>query len=193
MVSNPTARERRQSGVRDQTAVIIDSVEPDSPAEGVLQVGDVVTQLGGQTVLDSDSFVRLIGELPVGRPIPIELRRNGKAISLDVTTRKRQLPSVAVTRDTQRLRWRGMLLGPIPANWDFSGPRPARGVMVLGVDVNSPAVKEGIQAGAVITAIGGRQVADVVELQRIINEIPPEQWHVEIAGGSNAAVASGSP
>jgi S1-C subfamily serine protease len=88
-----------------------------------------------------------------------------------------------------------MLLGPIPADWDFAGgKRPQSGLMVLGVDSMSPAGKEGIQSGAVITSIAGRPVADVVELQRIINDVPPDQWSIELhgVGAPAAAMASSS-
>lgn len=191
MVSNPTARERRSGGISEPVGVIIDSVEPSSPAAGLLKTGDLLVRIDGTFIHDSDHFVRLIGELAVCRPTPVEVRRDGKKLAIDIATRKRQLPSVAVTRENQRFRWRGMLLGPIPANWDFSGPRPETGVMVLGVEAGSPAVKEGFQAGAVITAISGKNVADVIELQRVVNDIPPEQWRIETAGGPNPAVASG--
>ena len=195
MVSNPTARERRNAGADSEGGVIVDSVEPSAPAAGALKVGDFVTTIDGVRVTDSDHFVRLVGELPVGRAKPMAVRRDGKVVTLQVATRKRQLPVVAVTRENQRFRWRGMLLGPIPANWDF-GPatkRPDKGVMVLGIDANSPAVKDGVQAGAVITGIAGRTVADVLELQKVLNDLPPEQWRIDLLGGSTgAAVASGN-
>ena len=196
MVSNPTARERRGAGADGAEGVIIDSVETGSPAASALKTGDFVCKIDGQAVTDSDQFVRLIGEVPVGRPTPLVLRRDGKPMTVEVATRKRQLPAAAVTRENQRFRWRGMLLGPIPANWEYGSKekRPAGGVMVLGIDASSPAVKEGIQAGAVITAIGGRAVASIVDVQRVINDVPPEQCRIDLLNGgpSGAAVASGN-
>jgi serine protease Do len=186
MVSNPTARERRGAGAEAaEGGVIIDSVETGSPATVALKTGDFVTRINGQAVTDSDQFVRLIGEVPVGRPTPVVLRRDGKLQTVQVETRKRQLPTVAVTRENQRFRWRGMLLGPIPANWDFgSTKRPAGGIMVLGIDATSPAVKEGIQAGTVITAIGGRAVASVSDVQKVVNDMPPELCRIDLMGGA---------
>ena len=178
----------------DAGGVIIDSVESGSPANGALKTGDFVTRINGQAVTDSDQFVRLIGEVPVGRPTPVVLRRDGKVQTVQVETRKRQLPTVAVTRENQRFRWRGMLLGPIPANWDFGNTkRPAAGIMVLGIDATSPAVKEGIQAGAVITSIGGRAIASVIDVQKVINDVPPEQCRIGLLGGAptGAVAASG--
>jgi len=38
-------------------------------------------------------------------------------------TQRRELASLGVTRESRRMRWRGMLLGPIPAQWDFGGAK----------------------------------------------------------------------
>jgi serine protease Do len=191
MVSNPTARERRGAGVSEEIGVVIDSVENNSPAQNALKVGDYVCRIDGQPVRDSDHFVRVVGELPVNRATPIALRREGKTCTVEISTRKRQLPSVAVTRENQRFRWRGMLLGPIPANWDVGGKRPDKGVMVISLDPTSPAIKDGIQVGSVITSIAGRAVTDVIELQRVVNEIPPDQWRVELFGTPTGAMMAG--
>src|SRR5206468_3126111 len=87
------------------------------------------------------------------------------------TTRERKLANNGVTRESRRFRWRGMLLGPIPARWDF-GPgnkRPEGGMLVIGIDPKSPFVKEGVAAGSVITSISGVKLNDVTDLQRVVN------------------------
>ena len=76
-----------------------------------------------------------------------------------------------------------MLLGPIPARWDFPpGKRPEGGLMVIGIDPKSPFVREGVAQGSIITSIAGVRVSDVTELQRIVNDVPPEQIALEVAG-----------
>jgi serine protease Do len=194
MVSTPTARERHDAGVAGEVGVIVDSVEKDSPAGDVLKVGDVLTNLNGQIVRDSDQFVRIIGAMPVDRPTRLDLRRDGRSLALNVTTRKRELPTVAVTRDSARFRWRGLLLGPIPANWNFgrNQPQAPKGVMVLGVETNSQMAKEGIQAGAVITSIGGKSVGDLLELQKLINDTPAELCRIEVARPGNVVATTGN-
>ena len=99
-----------------------------------------------------------------------------------VIPRKRNVPSVAICRDAQRLRWRGMLIGPVPVRCTSTGAAvcsasaaPATiGVMVYDVDADSPVLKLGISAGSIITAISGHNVHDVVELQKLINDTPNE-------------------
>jgi len=193
-VATPTARERARAGLREELGARIDYIEADSPASGsTLRVDDVVVQIDGQLVQDSDQFVRVIGTASVERPVQLNVYRDGKAATVSVMLRRRQLPSVAVTRENRRLRWRGMLLGPIPANWEVAAAsgKPASGLLVLGVEADSPASKEGIKAGSIITAVAGRAVADVTQLQRIINDQPAGKCRIETLGaGTASAVVS---
>jgi serine protease Do len=192
MVSTPTARQRRSEGIPENSGVVIDTVEEDSPASGVLQQGDVVLKISDQVVLDSDHFIRIVGQSSIAKPAMLAVRREGKPLTLTVRLRRRELPSVAVHRENQRLRWRGMLLGPIPTNWDF-GPtkRPEHGLMVLGVDPASPLLRQGICSGAVITSVAGKPVNGITDLQTILNDTPAEQCSVELASQPQQAMVSG--
>jgi S1-C subfamily serine protease len=97
-----------------------------------------------------------------------------------VKLRRRELPSVAINSGNQRMRWRGMLLGPIPANWDFgTSKRPEHGLMVLGVEPGSPMTKQGIKSGVVITSVAGKPLSVVTDLQDILNSTPAEQCSMD--------------
>ena len=76
-----------------------------------------------------------------------------------------------------------MLLGPIPAQWEFgAAKRPAGGLMVIGIEPGSPHFKEGVVQGSVITSLAGVQLRDVTDLQRVINDVPPERWALDVSG-----------
>ena len=191
-VSVPTPHERREVGLEDESAgVRIESVEAGSPAASCgLTVGDVVTELDGETVRDSDDFVRLVGMCAVGEPLKAVIYHAGEK-SVTMRLRSRPTPAQTVTHASQRLRWRGMLLGPIPAGWDFGNARkPAGGLLVIGIDSRSSMVDEGIKAGAVITSVAGKPVHDVATLQKIINDTPAERCRVEATGTSRVVVLS---
>jgi len=182
--STPTARERRSAGIDDEIGAFIESVDKDSPA-GVadLRKGDIVVRFNGEIVRDGEHFIRTVGAAPVGRTLSVSYVRKDKVKSADVVLRRRELASAAVTRESRRMRWRGMLLGPIPANWDSGGAkRPAAGLLVIGIEAGSPHAKEGVVQGSVITAVAGVPVRDVTELQRVINDRPPEEWALDITG-----------
>jgi S1-C subfamily serine protease len=183
-VSSPSAQERKEAGLGDEAGVKVESVESNSPAAAAkLQLGDVIAMFNGHSVGDSDQFVRVAGEAPVDQKLTAIVYRGGKQLSVGVTPIRRPAPSVAVTRESQRLRWRGMLLGPVPANWDFGSAkqRPVGGLMVIAIDPKSPMLKEGVAQGSVITSIAGKPVSDVVALQHILNDTAPDACGIELA------------
>ena len=55
-------------------------------------------------------------------------------------------------------------------------------MLVIGIDSKSPFVKEGVAAGSVITSISGVKLNDVTDLQRVVNDVPPERIALEVAG-----------
>ncbi len=174
-VSSPTPLERKEAGIGQELGAKVESVESDSPAASAkLQTGDIIINFNGQSILDSDQFVRLVGESRVEQKVTAQLIRDGKTMSVAVATARRQPPQVAVTRDSQRMRWHGMLLGPIPRQWDFgSAARPSSGLMVIAIDPTCPCAKEGYGTGSIITMVAGKPVNDVLQLQQIVNDTAP--------------------
>lgn len=180
MVSTPSERERRVVGLDASLGARIDTVEPGSPADPVLRVGDYVLEVSGRPVHDSDHFVRLIGRSTVEQPTELKIVRDGTLRTVKVQLRKRQLPTVAVHRDNVRLRWRGMVLGPVPSHWSSGGSVQEGGVMVVNVDPNSPFAAMGITPGTVIQRVAGQTIRSLADLQRVINDTPAEHCSVEL-------------
>src|SRR5882724_4037242 len=108
MVSEPTPQQRRDAGVTQNDGVRVDSVEANAPAgQSGVRAGDIVISIGGKAVCDNDSFVHTIGHASTTQPVTLDIRRDGKPVSIGVTLRKRQL-AATVTNQTQRLHWRGL-------------------------------------------------------------------------------------
>jgi len=190
-VSSPTSFQRHEAGLDDEVGARIESVDDHSPAASArLLQGDIVAKFNGIQVTDGDHFVRLVGESPSDQNIETTVYRNGKAMSVTIHMGRRQTAPAAVTKENQRLRWRGMLLGPIPRHWDFGAqPRPAAGLMVLAVDASSPMLKQGITQGAIIASIAGKAISSIEQLQLLLNDTPPDSCKVEIARSSQIASA----
>lgn len=189
MVSTPTDADRRASMVTEPIGVRVDGVESDSPAydTGRIKDRDVIVQVNGEIVRDSDQFVRIIGSCGIERPVRISLYREGKVVQTEVQLRRRQVVVAGVTRDNRRFRWQGMLLGPIPAGWtpgaDQPKDRPTTGLMVIGIAETSPFLKQHVRQGDVITAVAGKAIRDVLELQRVLNEAPADKCReLSVAG-----------
>lgn len=171
LVSQPSARDRKAAGAPSDVGVKVDEIEPAGPCQGALMEGDIITSIGDSDVSSVDAYATLATALRAASPVKATVWRNEKRTELLLTPRKKEGPGAGVSRSTQRYRWNGMLLGPIPANWS-GGKRPAGGLMVISVDAGS---RTKLAPGTVIQAIAGLPVRNVEELQNVLAKVPPEQ------------------
>ena len=180
-VSTPTTRERREAGATPEEGVRVETVDRNSPAAASLKENDFVVRINGQPVRDSDHFVRLVGATPTDRPADIVIYRAGRPKTLAVPLGRRQAPMAAVTRQNRRIRWEGIVLGPVPRNWETVGRKSThadptdRGLVVLAVAERSRFAREGVREGDIITEIAGKVLADVTDLQQVLNDLPPDE------------------
>ncbi len=178
VVTTPTEADLAAAGLDRPTGARVESVQFDSPAAGELRPGDVVVAFDGRAVEAADAFVRAVGTTAVARPVAVVVRRDGREVTASVTMRKRPMPVAAVTRDSQRLRWAGLLLGS-------SAGTP--GVAVLAVGEDSPFARR-VTRGTVVRSIAGRPVRSVAELQDAVNATPWDRC--ELGTDADAATAS---
>jgi serine protease Do len=178
-VTTATPRECASAGLKKPQGVHIDMVEANSPAaKAGLKESDLIVQIGDRQVRDSSSFVRAVGDAWVDVPTQFTIFRGDREIQLPVTLRRRPMPQVAINRTNQRLRWNGLLLGPVPANWQPDKDKKATGVMVIAIE-NPGKNKAKLQQGTIISSVGGRAVASIADLQQVLATLPAEQCTIE--------------
>jgi S1-C subfamily serine protease len=72
-------RRRHAAGLAQESAVMIASVEADSPADRAgLAAGDIVLALDGAAVTGADDLIRLLAGDKIGREVEVETLRNGE-------------------------------------------------------------------------------------------------------------------
>jgi S1-C subfamily serine protease len=72
-------RLRYAAELTQESAVMVATVEPGSPAEQAgLKAGDIIVGLDGTKVAGADDFVRILGGDKIGRSVEIETLRGGK-------------------------------------------------------------------------------------------------------------------
>ena len=85
-VQNVTPEIARALGLRDETGVVVSSVEPGSPAETAgLQRGDVIQEVNRNPVKDTQGFLRKIEAAKDGRSILLLVHREESSLFVAVT------------------------------------------------------------------------------------------------------------
>jgi S1-C subfamily serine protease len=81
---------KNKLSLSQEGGVIVLSVEPDGPAETAgLTIGDVVLELKGQPVADTDDMQSALGSAAVGDPVELRVLRGGEVKTLTVTLGER--------------------------------------------------------------------------------------------------------
>ena len=73
------------------------------------------------------------------------------------------------------------------------GKDAAHGLIVVGMDETSPLKKSGISLGTVITTVAGKAVTSIVDLQKIIEGTPMEDWKIETTATAAAMASTHEP
>jgi len=83
-------RLRHAAGLEQESAILVVSIEPGSPAERAgLKMRDIITALDGTKVTGADDFVRLLAGDTIGRKVELELFRAGGLQTLPIVPEER--------------------------------------------------------------------------------------------------------
>ena len=84
------------TGSDQATAVIIQSVQPDSPAAAAgLKSGDILLALDGAAITGPDALLRRLASDAIGRPLPARLIRSGRLVDAELRPVERQTAEAA--------------------------------------------------------------------------------------------------
>jgi serine protease Do len=190
-VTAEKAKDLRLASVR---GVIVDDVEPDSPAaKAGVKEQDVITQYDGEPVEGTVQFRRLVRETPPGRTITLTISRGGSSQNISVELGDRSAYFEKKMKGKMRdfgeaysfsapnfnvempdmpdiIDARTPILGINAEDLTgqlgsyFGAPNDA-GILVREVRPGTPAEKAGLKAGDVIVKFEGNQVRTLAELR----------------------------
>ncbi|MFC2150648.1 Do family serine endopeptidase [Calditrichota bacterium] len=84
-VTTTDSREGRSLGVEETDGVLILRIEPDSPAEGLMEPGDVIVEIAGEEVHDMKDYTRIAESLKDRKKaIPFWVMRSGRRMFIPV-------------------------------------------------------------------------------------------------------------
>ena len=159
----------RSFGLSKSYGALVNEVVAGGPAaKAGIKQGDVITGFDGQTVKDVRQLQRLVGETPVGKRVQIELTREGKQLSLFVTTTPAEnAPSLAQTPSERETGSLGLSVGELGGEMRARG---MTGVVVSDLEPGGVAEESGIQRGDVIVSVNRKKINSLAQYQRAMQE-----------------------
>jgi len=177
-----------------QTGLLMTRINPEGPAAGKLQLGDIVLKVAGEEVREPRDLYRRIGSA-LGQTVPLLVWRKGQIMTIEVVPvqspqeagqpPKEMLRPVAQASETMRL---GVEVAPLMSEnrkqFDLSANQT--GIVVTKVLPDSPGAAAGLSVGDVIESVQMESVNSPAEAARILDKAKAEgrQFVVSLVRGS---------
>jgi serine protease Do len=154
-------------GRSDHDGVVVDKVEPDSPAANAdLRQGDVITAVDGNAVKGSRELAMTIATVQKGTTAKLTVWRDGHELTVDVKIGAQPSEKVAQAGDGNPENPVGLSLLPLSNDTrsQFGLDDRAKGVIVQNVTPDSRAAESGLQPGDIIVKVGNDSVSTPSEV-----------------------------
>jgi Do/DeqQ family serine protease len=145
-------------GLKKSRGALVSDIMAGGPAEKAgLKQGDVITRLAGKEIKDPRQLQLIVADIPAGQTVAVELFREGKPLTLQVTLSSTASSAAVKPKSTSpQSGWFGLTVEEIPKNMRIKG---LAGVLVAEVEEEGIGAEAGIQRGDIIVAINQKRVA----------------------------------
>ncbi|GAA6137638.1 DegQ family serine endoprotease [Arenicella sp. 4NH20-0111] len=164
----------------NQEGALVSLVRKDSPAQRAgLEQGDIILSFNGKKISEVRNLPKEVAQSQVGKTYPLEVWRNGKLKKLKIKTEAfpsddelagtpKKQEKVTPSSDEQM----GAELTPLndELRAQYRLPAEAKGVLVLSVERNGLAAKNGIRRGVVIEKFHGIDVRKPSDVSAALKE-----------------------
>lgn len=180
--------------IQDVTPDMVDAIEglteargalvtdvPAGPADDAGMVaGDVITVFDGVDIENTRELVRIVGNSPVGKEVPVTVLRGGDVEDLIVVLGRRETSEAVAFPDDEDVQepeaaeeksLLGLSLSEItPELTEQYSLSSDTGLVITGIDADSEAASKGLVEGDLITEAGQQKVTSVADFEDRIAE-----------------------
>ena len=182
-------------GEKEAKGVVVSDVTPSSPAqENGIQRGDIILELNGKPVTDSNQLRNSISMMPPGASVKLKTLRSGN--ERDVIVKLGEMPTETAKLNSQEEGGSKALDGVEVSNLnpetakELGLPSSTTGVVVNGVDPSSKMAESGLRRGDVIQEVNHQSVKNVSEFQSALKKGGDEPLLLVNRGGRTLYVAA---
>ena len=159
-------------GLDDPRGALVTDV-PAGPAENAgMMAGDVILTFDGIEIEDTRELVRIVGNSPVGKEVPVSVLRDGDMEELTVVLGRREtseavaFPASSEEEEVEPSSILGLTLSDItPELTDQYSLSVDSGLVIIAIDPDSEAASKGLLEGDVITEAGQEAIASIEDLE----------------------------
>jgi len=170
-------------GIKPARGALVAGIDDKGPAKPAgIEPGDVIVKFDGKDIKEMRDLPRVVADTPVGKDVPVLIIRKGKEETKTVTlgrledgeklaalTTKPDDPATApVVKKTLGLELAGI---SDDLRKKYKIKDTVKGIVIVGVDANSPASDKRLTAGDVIVEIAQEAVASADDFQAKIDKL----------------------
>ncbi len=172
--------------------ILVAKVEKGTPAEDAgIKNGDVIVKFNNQKIQNTGKFRIIVAGSPIGKKIPIEVIRDNKVLSLNVSLKSRESDEEK-TEETSTIKTIDLGIRVDELNSDLArrmNVQAENGVLITQVKNNSLAAEANLRPGDVILEVNKQKIMSVKDYQDIIKQAEKDQvkillLYVQSANGS---------
>jgi serine protease Do len=173
--------------IRPPHGALVAGVDEKGPAKPAgIEAGDVIIKFDGKDIHEMRDLPRVVADTPVGKDVDVVIVRKGKEekriVSLGrledgekqaaLTPKKDAVPEEkSVVQKTLGLNLSNMT-DDLRSRYKIKDT--VKGVVITGVDAQSPAADKRLNAGDVIVEVSQEQVANTGDLQKRVDQLKKE-------------------
>ena len=177
-VQDLTPEMAEQFQVKEKEGVLVAQVHQGTGAEKAgLASGDIIKSVDDKAIKNTTELIKEIQKKKVGQKIKLSVVRDGKAMTLEVTTSPMpDKPEALKEKEVEdKLGAKVQELTPQLASRYQISNEIKRGVVVIGVEDGSPADEMGLREGDVILEINRKKIETAKDFEKAIKDVSLEK------------------